>query len=290
MPASSNIRLLLEGLIAIFIKNDQSECTVGILKSPPPDHKLEIDITETIGGMTTKIPISIKDPLDLKVTGTSQTNITLRDVQPSPLDRRDRTKYRGSFSWVVDIENPAEFYKTPIGALKAEFKPLLTFNVGELFTEQVSRNRLQFQPGRYANYQELGFVAVTIGVDIDLDKQGSEAVFTSGGAEVFKSKPNASYLVKITHESTKPHPKIITDANHYYKAMGLGLPENEKILFMSVDETMPLTARLEEARLRRETKLESALEEVLKLLAASDPPAGPEAACFTVFLSRSQPS
>jgi hypothetical protein len=131
-------------------------------------------------------------------------------------------------------------------------------------------------------------VAARIGVDVFLDQQGSEATFTSGGVQVFKSEPNANYLITIAHESPS-HPKVVTDANHYYTALGLGLSPDERIQFMSIDDTQPLSARLEEARSLRDTKLESILDAASKLFMALGPPAGPEAACFTAVLSQSYP-
>jgi hypothetical protein len=73
----------------------------------------------------------------------------------------------------------------------------------------------------------------------------------------------------------------VTDANHYYKAVGAGIPQEQKILFMSIRETELLRVRLEEARLKKDKALEEAIKTLLEKLGL---PAGPEAACFPAYL------
>jgi hypothetical protein len=287
----SNVQLLLEGLIAVFAKEHSTNGIVGILKSPPVNHQLTITITKTAVTGSNPITFTIKDPLELLVSGASQTDITFRDRQAS-LDRTDPTKHKDSFSWAVDLENQ-ELYKKPIGANKASLSPILTFNAGELFTDTISRDHLEILRGSDTNFQDFGFVAIKIGLVIALDKAGSQATFKSGGSPVFtvRDSDNALYEIDITHESPKPHPKVVTDANYYYTAVGSKLTGDDLIQFRSVDTSLlPLMARLKQAQLEKNPITEAAVEAILKLMTALGPPAGPEAACFPAVLTQSDPS
>lgn len=262
MPAPT-VTLVLKGLMAIFVNEAETECTVGILKDPPPRHSLEIFFRKTpVGGMTTELRPSLKPPqikksLRLEAENVSQTKITFLDRNAN-INRQAEAlpENKEAFRWVVDLEH-AELYDSRIGAKKNAFNPFLTFKKGELYTKNISRSRLFTQRGLFL-FEEFGFVANAIGARIRLDQPNSSAVFYNGGDAISLSEPNTDYEIEINHDAEN-HSEVVTDANHYYKAVGLGLPEAERILFMS------------------------------RAVVGGGPPAGPEAACFTAFLGRSQP-
>jgi hypothetical protein len=267
MPSPTTITMILKGLLATFVNKDETECTVGILKVPPPDHKLEITLRrQPLGGpMGAPQPLSpIADELRLMVENTSRTKIAFRDPKAT-IDRQLDPTNQESFRWVVDLES-AELYDRPIGASQNGFSPLLKFNNGELFTRRVSINHLFIKRGLLAPVEDFGFVAVEIGVEFNLDQANSRAVFTNGGQTVFDSatEPDTNYKIEINNDGTE-HPRIVMDATNYYSAVGLGLTEADKILFASVGDDLPPTV------------------EPISL------PVSPEAACFPSFLSQSQP-
>jgi hypothetical protein len=155
---------------------------------------------------------------------------------------------------VVDFEND-ELYGTEIGVRKSAFDPILTFRNAELFTKYVSKKPLFIQRGLY-DHRRFGFVAVEIGAQVSLDQANSKASFFNDNELIFESAADTNYEIIVDNDAPA-HSEIITDANHYYKAVGLTLSEDSRIHFMSVAD--------------KETER-----------------AGPEAACFTAFLGESQ--
>lgn len=95
-----------------------------------------------------------------------------------------------------------------------------------------------------------------IGADFTLDKPESTAVFLNGTEQINIPDPTQDWEIEVNNDA-EAHLDVITDANHYYKAVGQGLSEAQRFMFMS-NRT-------------------------------GGPPAGPEAACFSTFLSQSQP-
>lgn len=252
------VTLILKGLLAIFVNEGETECTVGMLNSSPPHHDRRISIKNALIEDTPLEvilkPPQIKSKLRLEVENVSQTKITFYEKN-APINRQAQPKgEKLPFRWVVDLEHP-ELYGRAIGAKKNGFTPLLTFKKGELFTKSVSLGSLFTQTGVFV-LEDFGYVANVIGVEVSLDQADSKAVFYNGGDAYPLADP---YKVEIFHDipDDKPHPPLVTDANHYYKAVGLGLSEAERILFMSRSES-------------------------------NIAPAGPEAACFSAYFSKSQ--
>lgn len=260
MPAK--VTLVLKGLIAVTVKPDRSQCMVGVLADAPPDHQLKIIFRQPgpAGSMEEHArlePPDIAYNLRLDVENISQERVTLRKWPTSinrQLDPIPGTK--DSFSWVVDLEN-LELYDGPIGARKSAFSPILTFTNGDLFTHTISRNHLFTQRGIFA-IRRFGFVGTVIGADFLLDQPESAAVFFNGLEPITPPNPSANWEIEINNDA-EAHADIVTDANHYYKAVGLQLTEAQRFLFMSK---------------RRDP---------------GAPPAGPEAACFATFLGKSDP-
>jgi hypothetical protein len=156
----------------------------------------------------------------------------------------------------VDLEN-LELYGDTIGAKKSGFSPILTFTNGDLFTFFVSKGPLFTQRGLFSTTKKFGFVGNAIGVDFRLDQADSTAIFRNGGQAIPIPDATQNWEIEINNDAAV-HSGIVTDANNYYKAVGLDLAEQQRILFMSV--------------------------------AQGGGPAGPEAACFTGFMSKSEPS
>jgi hypothetical protein len=158
------------------------------------------------------------------------------------------------------LERSSELYPFPIGSNSNEFRSILTFNSGQLFTfPPLSENFLLVQRGIFSNYQNFGYVAITIGVDF---LTAHSAVFKNGATTVFDSltEPGTDYLIEITHDAEVHPAGPVTDANHYYRALGSGIPLEQRILFMSI----PVGDDV------------------------GGPPAGPEAACYPAYLSQTE--
>jgi hypothetical protein len=285
----TNVTLILKGSLALFAKEGRPNGSVRILRVPPPNHVLTVkyQVQPPGGVFGNDIDVTpIQDELRLDVQNPSNANITLRDRNAN-IDRMQAPTHQDSFKWFVDFEN-AELYDNPIGVKKSAFKQVLTFNSGELFNDadrdNPSYNVLLCQRGINANYQAFGFVAIRIGVLVSM---ADRVVFTNGGTVVFDSaqaQPGTKYKIKLINDATT-HPGIVTDANHYYKAIGLGIPPDERILFASIKEDETLRAMLKAAKLKGD---ESRVTELEKL--RLDPPAGPEAACFPAYFSKTDPA
>ena len=99
-------------------------------------------------------------------------------------------------------------------------------------------------------------MATEIGVDFSLDRPDSTAVFLNGTETIPIPDPTQNWEIEVNNDANT-HLDVVTDANHYYKAVGLDLSEAQRIMFMSNS--------------------------------TGGGPAGPEAACFTTFLGQSQP-
>lgn len=258
MPAK--VTLVLKGLIAVFVNPDKTLCTVGVLEDAPPEHNLRIIFRKPgLAGPEEHlrlVPPNIAYNLRLDVSNISQTTITTRN--PMSLNRQvdPPIPIRSSFSWVVDLEN-AELYNTPIGARMSAFSPILTFTNGDLYAHRISNSALFVQRGLFSPMRRFGFVATEIGADFVLDTPQSTAVFMNGTVPIPIPDPSQDWEIEVNNDADD-HLDVVTDANHYYKAVGLELSAAQRFLFMSNSS-------------------------------GGGPPAGPEAACFSTFLGQSQP-
>jgi hypothetical protein len=284
MPPS-NVTLILKGSLILFAKEGQTIGNVGILKYPPPMHELTIVINKQPPGgsmqhFKTLERADIKRTLRLDIRNTAHPTITFRNK--NPIDRLHAPTEEESYRWFVDLEN-SEHYGTKIGASKAALSPILTFNSGELYTEAISEGLLYEQPGIFAQYEKFGFVALSIGIDFI---SAESAAFINGTDREFDStsEPGTNYEIELINDlpDDVEHSDVVNDADHYYKAVGLGIPVEQRILFMSVAQAEHFKTVKETARLRKDKKLEEALSRVRK----EDFPAGPEAACFPAFMGQ----
>lgn len=285
----TNVTLLLKGSLVLFAKEGRPTGSVRILKSPPPNHMLSLSYKKQppggVFGPATAVT-TIQDNLNLQVINPLNPNITLRDPG-AQIDRKQTPTHTESTKWFVDLEN--DLYSASIGFKPGGFKQVLTFNSGELFTDSVNKpdnpsyNFLLIQRGSDANYEDFGFVAIRIGIAFSTN---SNVVFTNGGTLVFDSNqdaPGTNYEIDLINDASS-HPRLCTDANHYYKGVGSGISPDEKILFASVQDDEELKSMLAAATLRGDHARVTELKKVN--LGA---PAGPEAACFPAFMSRTDP-
>jgi hypothetical protein len=256
------IEIILKGLLAIFANPKRKQAAIGLLKRTHHQHKLEVKVTEIDASGTPKdiSPHALKDPLKLTLTppqGISfrNPNMTINRMKHPPTG--DPTE--DSFAWAVAIEG-ADFYRKEIGALKAGFKPFLIFDSGELYTSEISQTVLERKDPGASSFTDFGFVAVEIGVHIPLNQMGVKAVLTNGNdpRPIFESKPNTRYEIHIDRGPKHQPTGVVTDAEDYYldKAIGGKLNDSGKIHFQSHPKKDK---------------------------------AGPEAACFLVFLGDSEP-
>lgn len=258
MPAPTNVRLLLRGLLVLSAREGQSTGKVGVLRTAPPGHGVTIVVHKIPPNGPAPDPINlnpIHDALSLNIIS-AEPNITIRNK--NPVNRIQAPANQDSFNWFVDLERGSELYRFPIGANNNEFRPILTFNSGQLFTvPPLSDNFLLVQRGIFSSYQTFGRVAIRIGVDF---LTAFSAVFKNGANTIFDStaEPGTDYRIEITNDAAQHPAGPVSDANFYYRALGSGIPLEQRILFMSIPQG----------------------DEV------GGPPAGPEAACFPAYLGQ----
>lgn len=269
MPAPTNVRLLLKGLLVLIAKEGQPTGKVGILRTSPPGHDLTI-VIRTIPPVGTPPPLrtlpraQINDALSLNVV-IAEPNITIRNK--NPVIRTALPANQDSINWFVDLERASELYRFPVGPNREEFRPVLTFNGGQLFTAALSETPLLVQRGIFASYQTFGKVAVTLGIDFITT---SQAVLKNGNTTIFDSttEPGTDYVITITHDAAvHPPGGPVTDANNYYRGLGTGIPLEQRFLFMSIRPPAPAPVG-----------------------GPASPPVGPEAACFPAYLGLSDQS
>jgi len=293
------VRLLLKGSLVLFAKETQSNGSVRVLREPPPNHRLSLSFAKRPPGGTLGPPIPvdfIQNNLNLQIQNPIVPNITLED-KAATIDRKSSPRHTQSANWFVDLENPNELYKNPpIGVKPGGFKHVLTFNSGNLFTDALGKsdnpsyNPLQVQRGENANYENFGFVAIRIGIDFNTNDSVRFTNGTGGGAGVIfdstQDQPGTTYEINLVNDLDPaiPHPRICTDANHYYKGVGPNLTPAEKILFASVTENEDFKAMITTTLLRGDRQRATLLEQ-LQLSG----PAGPEAACFPAYMSKTDP-
>jgi len=296
MPTT--LTLFLKGSLVLFAKKDQRFGKVAILRVPPPRHELKISYSTKPpqGGFGLPQDVQdIRDALSIEVTNPAQEHITLRK-EHSPIDRHSGSGEQDSVEWFVDLENEHLYgnIMTTIGANKGRFKQILTFESGELFTGfPITYNRLFVQRGSEAEYEEFGYVAGLIGVLFSADN----IVFKKGPSQqdvVFDSStfdPGTEFRIDLVVDAL-PHSRIVADANQYYKAVGTGIDDETRILFASIVEQDEIQNEVQhqiqllfDDALRKGDK---ALSDSLKRILDDGPPAGPEAACFPAYLSRTE--
>lgn len=287
----SNVKLLLRGLLVLVAKEGQREGKIGVLRTFPPRHDLTITITRTppIVGVPNPFILrrgQIRDSLRLEIEPASNPNITIRNNSPVTRTLPPTAANANSFCWFVDLEGP-EFYDRRIGVDMTGFSSILTFNSGELHTDvPPNESILQVKKPPSSVYVPLGRVALTIGIDFN---GATKAVFKNGGNEEFNSTTEqvTDYKIELTHDAPPPHSGVVEDANFYYTALGTAIPESDRILFQSVNASQVLRERLDIARQSKDKNLEKALEDAIAIVERSAlDPVGPEAACFTAYLSR----
>ncbi len=241
-----SIKLFLEGLLVIFVSSDYTECTIGLLGDVPPHHNLKIEIIKSANGgtyqpVTTLQDNDLTDQLRLEVSNTSTSGIRKRE----PNEQINRITGQGSFesfNWVFEFER--DFYVNPIGARKGGFRSLITLNNGELFTQLISQNKLQFRQGTTGAWRDFGHVAVVTGVEITLDDPQSSAVFTNGGTLVFQSEPQTDYQINIDRGDDGTHTVMGSDADYYFTAVGPSLTPDQRLHFRSfppLDPSLPVS-------------------------------------------------
>jgi hypothetical protein len=282
----TNVTLLLRGLLVLAAREGQTTGKVGILKAPPQGHELTIAISEHPPTGPDPDPITltrrqIMDTLLLSIENDAQPTITIPNKKP--VNRLAHPTEEDSFRWVVDLERAGELYDFSIGANRSELMPILTFNSGQLFAADLSESFLLVQEGIFSPYRDFGRVALAIGIRFP---SATRAVFKNGDVPLFDSEtsPGTDYVIEITHDAPE-HPSVVTDANNYYKALGAGIPVEQKILFMSLAYPRILRERFEKAQRDNNKELADTINSLIEKLGH---PAGPEAACFAAYLGRTE--
>jgi hypothetical protein len=237
--ANPNVKLIIDGLVVVFTDPKDEKCSIGVLGDVPEGHTLRIDVLEPgpdgeLEIVKTIDQASVKDRLEIIVSGTSSSGITRRGMD-AKIDRKKGADGNGdSFRWVVDFET--DIYQKPIGAKKEGFASILTVNHGELLTDRISKNNLFIHHGSADREGTLfGRVATKTALDIVLDQPNSKAVFKNGEEVVFEADSNSRFQLLINRACSG---NAGNDADAYYNAVGQNLRDEEKIFF-SADELPP---------------------------------------------------
>lgn len=294
--ATSNVTLLLDGLLVLTATEGEQNGEVGVLGFDPLGHDLGLTVTRKHRGADIDIPVNQIDS-DLWLQIEPRKSISVRDK--TRVNRMDQmVKNPESYRWFVDLDDP-EFYGFAIGADRSMFDPILRFNGGELFTATPPNDSVLDTHKLFGNPQHRGRVALVLGVAF---KNATRAVFRNGNDVVFDSNdhPGDDYVINLSH-NTDEHPTSSSDANWYYVGLGENIPLGQEILFSSnstlvhqlgeVLEHMHMQAQTQaqgDSRMREPHILEKIEALIAKLRANGHILAGPEAACFPAYLSMSK--
>ena len=290
MP-TSNVTMILDGLIVLAAKLGEDNGEAGVLKFHP-FHEFKIHVTKFFtNGTTNEFDVQqISNELNLVIDPARK--ITARDATPvkrlvHPSDHFE------SIKWFVDLEDGKEFYKPGLTAKRNEFKPIIKFNGGELYTaEPVNDSILEVFRGLTLNAERIGRVALKLGIDFS---NVTRAVFRNDPHDpIFDSnKDGAGTNYTIVVSNNRPeHMGMSMDADLYYTAVGTDIGLDKRITFRSVSNRMrQLQDSIDEihSQSERHAEFEKKQQETLdKLDATGDKRAGPEAACFPAYLSQSK--
>ena len=290
MP-TSKVTMVLDGLIVLAAKLGDDNGEVGVLKFHP-FHDFNIHVKKFFtNGTTAEFNVQqISDELKLEIAPPRK--ITARDA--TEVKRLEHpSDHFESIKWFVDLEDGKEFYKPGLQAKRTEFKPIIKFNGGELYTaEPVNDSILEVFRGLTLNAERIGRVALKLGIEF---ANATSAVFRNDPHDpIFDSNKDGvgtNYTIQVSN-NRKAHGGTSMDADLYYSALGADIDLDKRITFRSVSNRI---SQLEESRdeihsqSERHPEFEKKQQETLdKLHALGDQRAGPEAACFPAYLSQSK--
>lgn len=263
----SKITLALKGLMVLFT-NKPNECTIGLLDQTPDWHNKKIEIQQFIDGeykpQRTYVNGAVTGTFKLEVVNTIDTGFRQRfpDERIDRFEGPSSAEQNETIRWLIDFERDF-FPPPPIGARKEGFASFVVVDNGEIFTQKISTNHLQYKRGNSDLWVHFGRVAVELGIDISLDRPESKAFFQKDGQTLFEFVPGPNYQVVIERTETSHPPNLGSDADYYFTAIGTQLRPEEQLSFRSFP---PLKKK------------------------GGGPPSTPDAACPLSELSKSDPS
>lgn len=228
----NKITVALEGLMVLFT-NKSSECMIDLLRDAPA-HNLSIVILEkeSEGGEFKEkdrfINREAEGSFDLDVQNNPNPGIRKRDE--SKIIDRFKDSDSKCFNWLIDFEK--DFFTPPIGARRDGFISFIKVNDGEIFTQLVSENHLQYRRANSDQWVHFGRVAVEMGIEIKLDTPQSRAVFTKIGGRSCELVRGKEYIIRIERKDTTA-PVTGSDAELYFKAIGSLLGPEQPMYFRS---------------------------------------------------------
>jgi hypothetical protein len=246
----STITLSFEGMLVIFAANDlirpRPQFEVGILKNAP-EHVADVLVTKTHDSGAPTIlghwrEDQIENQLWLDVQDVSQAGPALFIPPDIPARTFNRAKDVGDdfdFRWAVDFEG-LDAYNHPIDVDLSGFK-VLRINNGTFSTQTKSSNPLE----RYTvntNPAPIGEVAVVLKAEIKLDLANSVAYFSNGAS--LPSIPLAreertDYGIYVSNVCSIAGHKGSQDSDNYYTAIGSRIPPSGRIRFKTVQRITP---------------------------------------------------
>jgi hypothetical protein len=291
--ATSNVTLILDGLLILTATEGEDNGEVGILGLDPPGHALEITVTRKHGGTTVDVKTFHRNDLGRQLSLDIQPGKKISVRDKTPVNRMNPVVHEESVKWFVDLD---ELYGFAIGADRDMFSPILSFNGGELFTAVTPNDSILDRHPLLGASQHIGRVALYLGVFF---KNSTRAIFRNEGVAIFDSNdnPGDDYEIHISH-GTRQHSTSSADANWYYIGVGENIPLLEEIMFSSdstlvqqLTEIEPDHAGMENhgsSAMPSDVVMEKVKAKIEKLRANGIPFAGPEAACFPAYLSQTK--
>jgi hypothetical protein len=233
----SNIRIVFEGMLVLFVKNGTKPCHVGILKHAAA-HAAKLIVNEIQGGDPVEVARLendafkprlwldvVKDPSALKIQ-------IFTDGTPDPFERNQANS--NDFRWALDFEG-AEMYKPErIQVDLSAFSSILRINDGTFYTKQVSANKLTKESSVMA-LTTIGRVATKLLAQITL--AGSETATLWNGADAleplasFKNIAGLDYAIHLGKTRHHDEASIQADAEFFYSALAGNIAPSRKLHF-----------------------------------------------------------
>lgn len=291
--ATSNVTLILDGLLILTATEGEDNGEVGVLGFDPLGHALEITVTRKHGGTPVDVKTFDRNSLGRQLSLDIQPGKKISVRDRTPVNRMDPVTHEESVKWFVDLD---ELYSFAIGADRRMFSPILSFNGGELFTAVKPNDSILDRHKLLGAPQHVGRVALYLGV---VFKNSTRAIFRNEGVALFDSNdnPGDDYEIHISH-GTHQHPTSSADANWYYIGVGENIPVGQEILFSSDSTLVQQLTEIEHdhagmqnrdsSAMPSDVVMENVKAKIEKLRAAGAITAGPEAACFPAYLSVSK--
>lgn len=233
----SQLRVVLEGVMVLFVGNGRPYCYVGIVKNVP-EHTAQLIVNEISGGEPeekARIEHAQFQPRLWLQAAKATTKIELITDGTGRLNRNGPDS--DDFRWVLNFEGP-EVYDHRIAVDQSGFSAILRINDGKFYTKEVSDNKLRLF--NRTQDRPIGKVATKVRILINLASGESAALWNGAGAVnpvfEFAYKSGVDYGVYLKNVRPHAHPETSAlmeqiDAEFYYNALGGDVVPSDKFHF-----------------------------------------------------------